>query len=101
MPHKTLSLFDLAPGKILLDRFKILKTHRMGGMATTFLVEDPKAKATFEVQVFPSMLFESVKQAHDFAAAMRAWTKVDSKHVLGAHEVEALEDGTILYVTEV
>src|SRR5207237_7798974 len=67
MAHKTLSLFDLAPGKILLDRFKIQKTNRMGGMATTFVVEDPKEKRTLEVQVFPSALFESVRQANDFA----------------------------------
>lgn len=100
MAHKTLSLFDLAPGKVLLDRFKIQKTHRTGGMATTFIVEDPKEKRTLEVQVFPAALFESVKQARDFAQAMRAWTSVDSKHVLGAREVESLEDGTILYVTD-
>ena len=28
MTSKTLSLFDLAPGKILLDRYKIVKTCR-------------------------------------------------------------------------
>lgn len=100
MPAKTLSLFDLAPGKTLLDRYRIVKTNRMGGMSTTFEVQDPQAKDPLEIQVFPGALFESKSQATDFAAAMRAWQKVASKNVLATHEVEALEDGTILFVTE-
>ena len=100
MAMKSLSLFDLAPGKLLLDRFKILKTNRMGGMSTTFAVDDPKSKGSREIQVFPAALFEGVEQAHDFAEAMKAWKKVDSKHVLPTREVHALEDGTILFVTD-
>jgi eukaryotic-like serine/threonine-protein kinase len=100
MAMKSLSLFDLAPGKLLLDRFKILKTNRMGGMSTTFAVDDPKSKEPREIQVFPAALFEGVAQAHAFAEAMKAWKKVDSKHVLPTREVHALEDGTILFVTD-
>lgn len=100
MTPKALSLFDLAPGKLLLDRYKILRTNRMGGMSTTFVVDDPETKSTLEVQVFPAALFEAKKVAADFADEMSAWTKVDSKHVLAARQVEALPDGTILYVTE-
>jgi serine/threonine-protein kinase len=93
-------LFDLAPGKILLDRYKIVKTNRTGGMATTFAVDDPESNETLEIQVFPSVLFESKTQAADFAEEIGEWTKVESKHVLAARDVRALEDGTILYVTE-
>lgn len=100
MAQKTLSLFDLAPGKILLDRYRIQKAHRQGGMSTTFLVEDAKANAVRELQVFPAALFESQKQAIDFARSMTAWTKIESPEVQQAREVHALEDGTILYVTD-
>src|SRR5215510_12600485 len=100
MAHKTLSLFDLAPGKVLLDRYKIVKTNRTGGMATTFVVDDPETSETLEIQVFPSALFESKTQAADFAEEMGEWKKVESKHVLASRDLRALEDGTILYVTE-
>ncbi|MDZ4773926.1 MAG: serine/threonine-protein kinase [Planctomycetota bacterium] len=100
MTAKTLSLFDLAPGKILLDRYKIVKTFRTGGMSTTFEVVDSDSKESREIQVFPGALFEDKTQATDFASAMGKWVDVESKHVLATHEVEALDDGTILFVTE-
>lgn len=100
MPAKALSLFDLAPGKILLDRYKIVRTFRTGGMSTTFEVEDHDSKEPREIQVFPGALFESKKQAADFATAMGRWQEVESKHVLATHEVEPLADGTILFVTD-
>lgn len=100
MPAKTLSLFDLAPGKILLDHYKITKSNRTGGMSTTFEVVDPRVKEPLEIQVFPGALFESKKQSDEFAESMRTWQQVKSRNVLATHEVESLEDGTILFVTE-
>lgn len=100
MTAKALSLFDLAPGKTLVDRYKIVKTLRMGGMSTTFEVTTLDGKASFEIQVFPSALFEGPVQSQDFAAVMKRWQAVESKHVLATHEVETLADGTILFVTE-
>ena len=100
MPAKALSLFDLAPGKILLDQYKIVRTFRTGGMSTTFEVQDLETEDAREIQVFPGALFETRKQSNDFAAAMRQWEPVESKHVLATHEVESLDDGTILFVTE-
>ncbi len=100
MTSKTLSLFDLAPGKILLEHYKIVKTFRTGGMSTTFEVVDAGSGEAREIQVFPGALFESKKQATDFADAMKKWLDVESKHVLETHEVEMLGDGTILLVTD-
>jgi eukaryotic-like serine/threonine-protein kinase len=100
MPAKTLSLFDLAPGKILLDHYKITKTNRTGGMSTTFEVTDPRVKEPLEVQVFPGALFEGKTQSDEFAESMRGWQRVDSKNVLGTREVSSLDDGTILFVTD-
>jgi serine/threonine-protein kinase len=100
MPSKSLSLFDFAPGKVLLERYKVVKTFRTGGMSTTFEVLDTDSEEAREIQLFPGGLFDSRKQATDFAAAMNRWKEVESKHVLATHEIKMLDDGTILIVTE-
>ena len=100
MAQKTISLFDLAPGKILLDRYKIKKPNRHGGMSTTFEVEDQNGGGGCELQVFPAALFESPKQAGEFAEAIGAWKRVVNPAVLATREVHALEDGTTLLVTD-
>jgi serine/threonine protein kinase len=100
MHAKSLTLFDLAPGKDLLGQYTIRRAHRQGGMSTTFEVEDKKRKSACEVQVFPAALFENAQQAREFSDSLSAWTRVDSKHVLGARDVHVLEDGSILYVTD-
>src|SRR5512147_404396 len=100
MSVKPLTLFDLAPGKDLLERYTIRRAHRQGGMSTTFEVEDKKRKSSCEVQVFPAALFENPQQAREFAESLSAWMRVDDKHVLAARDVHALEDGSILFVTD-
>lgn len=99
MIMKTITLFDLAPGKVLLDRYTIGKVNRHGGMSTTFEVDDGK-DGTCEMQVFPAALFESKKQSTEFAQALGEWKKVKSPSVLATRDVHVLEDGTIVFVTE-
>lgn len=99
MPTKTITLFDLAPGKVLLDRYKIDGTSRHGGMSTAFEAQDQQSKAACELQLFPSALFENKQQAAEFAQSMVGWLKVDSAHVLATREVHVLDDGTILLVS--
>jgi serine/threonine-protein kinase len=100
MPTKVLSLFDLIPGKVLLDRYKIARPNRRDGMSTTFAVEDLESKSERELQVFPASLFEGREQSRDFARAMRAWSQVESGAVLVTHGAAELDDGTILLVTD-
>jgi serine/threonine protein kinase len=100
MPAKTLSLFDLIPGKVLLERYTVVRTNRRDGMSTTFVVQDLESKAERELQVFPASMFEDREQSRDFARVMQPWTKVSSRAVLRAYSVEGLEDGTVLYVTD-
>jgi serine/threonine-protein kinase len=100
MSGKPLTLFDLAPGKDLIGQYTIRRAHRQGGMSTTFEVEDKQNKSACEVQVFPSALFENAQQAREFAESLATWTRVDSRHVLAARAVHVLEDGSILYVTD-
>jgi serine/threonine-protein kinase len=99
MPTKTITLFDLAPGKVLLDRYKIDGTSRHGGMSTAFEAQDQQSKGPCELQLFPAALFENKQQAAEFAQSMVGWLKVDSAHVQSTREVHVLDDGTILLVS--
>ncbi len=100
MQAKTLSLFDLIPGKIVAERYRIERANRRDGMSTTFVVTDLAEKQERELQVFPASLFEGREQSSEFAGVMRTWTRVDAPAVLRAHDTHELEDGTILFVTD-
>lgn len=95
---RSLTLFDLQPGKTVLDRFEIKRAHRHGGMAAVFEVSDGGAPR--ELQVFPAAMFEGAPQSTTFATRMQSWTKVDSPHVLKVREAQCLPDGTVLLVTD-
>lgn len=96
----SLTFFDLVPGKVLLDRYRILRPHRETGMATAFAVEDQEDNSRAEVQVFPSTLFADPEQARGFADKLDAWTDLNYAAVLRTLDVEVLEDGTVLFITE-
>jgi len=100
MSERSLTLFDLAPGKVLRDRYEILRPHRQGGMSATFEVEDRQESARRELQVFPAALFEAKSQSSDFAQVMSAWLPIDSPAVLRVRVVEQLDDGSLLLVTD-
>lgn len=100
MSQKSLSLFDLAPGKTVLDRFAVTKANRAGGMAPTFEVTDTECDEKRELLVFPAALFETADQAGDFAETMRQWCAADAPAVVAIREVTPLEDGTTLVLTD-
>ena len=94
----SISLFDLKPGKVLEDRFEIIRSFRQGGMSATFEVRE--GDNVSELQVFPSGLFESPEQAAEFGASLQSWERVKSPSMLKVREVIAKSDGTILLLTE-
>lgn len=100
MQAKSITLFDLVPGKVLLDRYKITGASRHGGMSTAFGADDTQGKGSCELQFFPSAVFENKTQSAEFARSMLGWLEVESPHVLRTREVHALDDGTILLVTD-
>lgn len=100
MPDRTLTLFDLTPGKVLADRYEILRAYRQGGMSTTFEVRDAEGGSSRELQVFPAALFESKGQARDFAGAIGRWREIDSDAIVRLCDVQVCEDGTMLLITE-
>lgn len=100
MSTKSVSLFDLAPGKVFHDRYKIVRAFRQGGMSSTFEVEDQRTKSTREMQVFPAALLAGAEQAAEFAQSMEKWKDVRSRAVLAVQDVHVLDDGTLVFVTD-
>lgn len=99
MHKRSLSLFDLAPGKVLLDRWRIVSTHRAGGIAATFEAQDVDGAAC-ELQVYPTAMFERRSDADEFAAAMARWLVVRDPHVVRARAVDRHEDGSVFFATD-
>lgn len=94
----SLSLFDLKPGKTLLDRYQILRPHRESGIAATFVVEDGKDGVQKELLAYPAGLFESREQAAQFAERMLPWCELEVEGLCALHRVEALDDGAVLAI---
>jgi len=94
----SLTLFDLQPGKTVLDRFAIQRATRDGGMSAVFEVLDGEDRR--ELQVFPAAMFEDPGQSDNFASGLQAWCSIENEHVLDVREVRRLEDGTVVLVTE-
>jgi serine/threonine-protein kinase len=94
----SLTLFDLQPGKTVLDRFEITRAHRHGGMAAVFEATDAGERC--ELQVFPAAMFEGLEQSETFTARMQSWQAIDNAHVLAVREAQCLTDGTVLLVTD-
>ncbi|MFT7485443.1 MAG: serine/threonine protein kinase [Candidatus Paceibacteria bacterium] len=101
MSGSSLTLFDLVPGKVLADRYRIKESFRQGGMSATFIVADAETDEDRELQVFPAALFDKKQQADEFADHLRAWCEIASPAVLGVHEVIVREDGSLFLVTDV
>lgn len=101
MSDRSLTLFDLVPGKVLAERYQIKKSNRQGGMSATFIVADAESGEDRELQVFPSALFDKKVQAEEFADLLRNWCQIDSVAVLRVRDVVVRDEGTLLMVTDV
>jgi serine/threonine-protein kinase len=97
---RSLTLFDLAPGKSIVDRYKILRPHRQGGMSATFEVEDEESGERCELQGFPVGLFADAKQGREFAKCLEPWKGVDSPIFPRLRDLRTFEDGSVLIVTD-
>lgn len=101
MTPTRLSLFDLAPDKVLLDRYRIVTPHRENGMSAAFRVMDTgKANAERELQAFPASLFENSKQAESFADSLRPWSRLEEPAVARLNDVTVLDDGSVITVSD-
>ncbi len=100
MATAAFSLFDLAPGKLVLGRYRILKPARSSGLSATFSVHDETADADCELTAFPPALFESPAQAGDYKKALETWRKIGHPGVLRVQDVLVPAPGTIVMISE-
>jgi serine/threonine protein kinase len=100
MHDEGFSLFDLAPGKRVAERFRVVRPHRQSGLATTLeVIEEPGGERR-ELTVFPSALFEGPAQAEAYRRTWEPWMGVVSPHVLRVREALTLPHSTVALVTD-
>lgn len=92
--------YDIAPGKLLAERFEVLRARRQGGLSVAFEVQDRLAGQRRELQFFPPHLFDGESEAREFAAAWLPWKRVQSPAVLAVHEITLLGPDALILVTD-
>lgn len=100
MTTEATTLFDLVPGKRVLDRYRVVAPSRQGGLSTAFEVEDEIDGAHFELQLFPSGLFANEEQTRDFAAAWSPWKRVQSSAVQALRDILFLGPTSLALLTD-
>ncbi len=95
------SMFDLAPGKSVLDRFEIVRATRQNDLALTFDARDAgEGGEECELTFFPPALFDDPGQVEEFCAFWQAWRNVASRHVTRVRDIIPIAGECALIVTE-
>jgi len=100
MAKDSFSLFDLAPGNVIADRYRIVKPHRQSGLASMFEAVDGSDDGACALMVFPGSLFEGPAQAEEYRTSWEAWKRVGSEHVLRVRDVLSLPQTTVAVATD-
>ncbi|MFT5286485.1 MAG: serine/threonine protein kinase [Planctomycetota bacterium] len=69
-------------------------------MSVAFEVKDVTADTSFELQHFPSGLFESDEQVAQFANALEAWCTVSTPTVVSVREILMIDDRDLVLITD-
>jgi serine/threonine-protein kinase len=93
------SIYDLTPGAVFAERYRVVGPHRQGGLSTAFEVVDGNEERC-ELQVFPAGLFESPQQAKEFIATLLPWKEVACDGVLRTRELLPIQPSTLALVTD-
>jgi serine/threonine protein kinase len=100
MSKETFSLFDLAPGKLVADRYRIVRPYRQSGLAATFEAQDGEEEGSCALMVFSGNLFEGPAQAEEYRSTWTSWMKVGSPHVLKVRNALMLNGSTVAVATD-
>ena len=100
MSKDSFTLFDLAPGNVIADRYRIVKPHHQSGLASVFEAVDGNDDSSCGLMVFPASLFEGPAQADEYRESWEAWKGVESAHVLRVRDVLALAQTTVAVATD-
>lgn len=99
MSKTTFSPFDLAPGRVVAERFRIEGASRQSGLAAVFTAHDEERDASCELSVFPAALFDGPSQVEEYRQSLARWTAVRSGHVACVREV-AVIGGALMEVSD-
>lgn len=100
MPH-SLSEYEIGPGRIVADRYEVVRANRQGGLSVAFEAKDLAVGGEpCEVQIFPPSLFDGEKQRGDFAEGWQAWKRVHSPRVLAVRGIERVGTSGLVLVTD-
>ena len=99
MSKTTFSPFDLVPGRVVADRFRIDANSRHSGLAMVFLAHDQLRDAACELSVFPAALFDGAGQVAEYRDSLERWTAVRSRHVASVREVQVV-GGALMEVSD-
>lgn len=100
---ESLSEYEIGPGRVVAERYEIVRAHRQGGLSVAFEAKDLAAsalEARCELQLFPPSLFDGEQQVHEFAAAWAPWRRLHSSRVLRVRDVSVLGPATLVLVTD-
>lgn len=100
MTLEAASLFDLAPGKLFADRWRIVGPRRNAGFSAAIEVVDQRSGELRELQLFPPTLFDTKEQAEELMARLAAWTRLRSEAVLRVFEILPIEPHTLALLTD-
>lgn len=99
MSKTTFSPFDLAPGRVVAERFRIEGASRQSGLAAVFAAHDEQRDAACELSVFPAALFDGPNQVEEYRQSLARWSGVRSSRVASVREVTAV-GGALMVVSD-
>jgi serine/threonine-protein kinase len=100
MANEVFSLFDLVPGKVLGERYRIVGPSRQSGLSAAFEVALEEGGERLEMTVFPSALFDNANQVEEYRRFLEPWKTVQSPHVTRVVDIISVFNTTLALITE-
>ncbi len=100
MSSKPITIYDVAPGRTLDGHYRVVRANRQGGFSTAFEVEDTRDGSRWEMQLFPSGLFDKPDQAGEFRSLLEPWNAVACESVSRVRQVIDIPPDGLALITE-
>jgi serine/threonine protein kinase/Tfp pilus assembly protein PilF len=90
----------LEAGKLLNERYEVVKLLGKGGMGEVYLANDTRINRQVALKVLRSDLVSSKESLHRFAVEAQAVSALNHPHIMTIYELESTDDGTMFFVAE-
>ncbi len=99
--QNSLSVYEIGPGRVVAERYEIVRPHRQGGLSVAFEARDLAADGdACELQVFPPSLFDGERELNEFARNWQPWKRVRSERVLAVRDIATVGTTSLVLVTD-